>query len=991
MKDHTFLFTDIEGSTRLAQEYVDEYVAALQKHNTVLKAKLEQHGGIIFQIIGDAFCCAFENAGDAVRAAADIQKALTEKLTDSIRISVRIGIHTGPAERKENNFSGYLTLARTARIMSSAYGDQIIVSNDTYKAAGGPEAAGIELLGFKDLGERKLKDLIQPIRLYQVISKDLRDEFPPLKTLDFRPNNLPYLLTSFIGREYELKKAKELFNETRLLTFTGAGGSGKTRLALQMAAEMTDEFSGGVWLIDLASATDEEKITASVIKALNIEDAAGKSESDLIVSYLKNKQILLILDNSEHIIKDASVFAEETLVKCPGVKIIATSREALRCHGELTFSVLPFETPDPEKKHSPESLMMNDAVRLFAERAEAIQGNFELSDENAKAVISICRTLDGLPLAIELAVARIRSLTVEKINDRLRDRFTLLTGGKRTALPRQQTLKTMIDWSYELLTEPEKILWVRISVFTGGWTLEAAEAICCGDSISNVMVMDLLGELTDKSMISYKQDTGRYSILESLKQYGLEKLNEIGDKDKIRTAHLEYFSSFAVNTEPELYSKEEEIWLEKLNEDYDNLQSAISWSVKKHFYETGAKLAAALGEFWQRRGYYHSGLKQLDCFLKNPGSISSDLYAKVLYRAASMYLFLGNFEKAGQMYEESRKIFEEEGDEISVLLSINGKGSLSLYRGDYKNAQKIFSENLRLARKLKENRIIATSLNNLGNIEYSLGNYDKAGELYEESLLYRRKTGNKNGIAIALLNLGNIAVDKGDYDLTRKYFEEGLELSKITKNKRLIANCLTGLANLEFINKNFEAAKKITLESLEIDQETGDRRGIPRSLNNLGLIEYLNENFEKAKSYHLESLALVRETGEKSGIAETLNALGNVEFSLGNHEDAKKYFSEALEIKKELGEKAGIIESMMGFAGIYIAGGEPEKGVTLLGAAESELLSMGKIQQTAGKFYLENIKQMISKDTFSDYDKYYSKGKTLMLEDAISMYVKNEM
>ncbi|MEZ4823626.1 MAG: adenylate/guanylate cyclase domain-containing protein [Ignavibacteria bacterium] len=516
----TFLFTDIEGSTKLAQEFPDTLPSALEKHNSILKNVVEINNGFVFKIVGDAYCCAFQNAADAVKAAVEIQINIENENWDGAVIRIRIGIHSGNAEWNGDDYMGYITLARVARVMSAAYGGQILISNDTYKLfshhkdTNPPQAEQrenesdslclsdlvVKNVCFRDLGERRLKDVIEPIRLYQVESEGLRKEFPPLKTLDARPNNLPIQLTSFIGREKEMKFVKEELKNSRLLTLTGTGGAGKSRLSLQAAADLIDDFANGVWFTELAAVSDPVFLPIAIINALGLKEENSKTPEVTLSDYLKDKEILIILDNCEQIIESCAKLTEKLLLRCPDLKIIATSREALNISGEQTYKIPPLSQPDPDCKDTPEQLIQYESVRLFIERALSVNHEFRVNKENAMVLAKVCSRLDGIPLAIELAAARSKVLSVDKINERLDDRFKLLTGGKRTALPRQQTLRALIDWSYDLLSDKEKIYGTDSLYFSGGWTLEAAEEICSDNIIDSGEIFEILSSLIENQL-----------------------------------------------------------------------------------------------------------------------------------------------------------------------------------------------------------------------------------------------------------------------------------------------------------------------------------------------------------------------------------------------------------------------------------------------------------------------------------------------------------
>src|SRR5215216_99787 len=481
----TFLFTDIEGSTRLAQEHPKEMPELLARHNAILNGSIETHHGFVFRIVGDSFSAAFATASDALSAALEAQRTLQTESWSPAPVKVRMGIHTGSAQWKDDpqgqnaSYEGYRTLALTQRIMSVGHGCQILLSQTTRDLVKDRLPEETEL---RDMGERYLKDIVQSEHLYQVVAHALLSEFPPLTTLETSNHNLPAQLTSFIGREQEIAEAQKLFSSTRILTFIGPGGTGKTRLSLQVAAEQISEFKDGVWLIELAQLADSDYILSTIASTFHLRELQGVPLIDTLTDYLRGKQLLLVLDNCEHLIETCAQLADHFLQACPKLKIIASSREALGIGGETVYRVpslsLPQDRKDPrDGQELTHDLMGYQATRLFAERALKANPQFALTNDNAPYVAQICQRLDGIPLAIELAAARVKLFTPQQIAQRLNDRFKLLTGGSRTALPRQQTLRALIDWSYHTLNETEQRALRWLAVLTGGWTFEAAESI----------------------------------------------------------------------------------------------------------------------------------------------------------------------------------------------------------------------------------------------------------------------------------------------------------------------------------------------------------------------------------------------------------------------------------------------------------------------------------------------------------------------------------
>ncbi|MBK8551111.1 MAG: adenylate/guanylate cyclase domain-containing protein [Ignavibacteria bacterium] len=567
----TFLFTDIEGSTKLSQKFPETIQNELEKHHSILKKTVESNRGFIFEIVGDAFCCAFENAENAVMAAVAAQLELACEKWNDVKIKVRMGIHSGDVEWNGNNYIGYITLASTARITSAAYGEQILISGSVFNLLNRDNTFR-KKISFRDLGERRLKDLINPLRIYQVLSDGLRKDFPPLKTPDARPNNLPVQLTDFIGRKEELEQIKNLLRVSHLITITGMGGTGKTRLALQAGFDVIDDFENGVWLAELAALSETSLLAETIIKIFGLMEGPNKSQEDTLCDFLKNKELLLILDNCEHLVQNCADLAEKLLISCPRLRIITTSREALKCRGEQLFPVLGMRVP-PNAEMTPEKIIEYESVKLFIERATSVNPKFSICKDNIVVLAGICSQLDGIPLAIELAAAKIKFLSVEKIYERLDDRFNLLTKGNRTSLPRQQTLRALIDWSHDLLSEQERILWRRTSVFTGGWTLDAAEVICPDETLAKKNVLDLLSQLIEKSIVIFDEDNERYKMPETIRQYGVEKFTKSENREITEKKYLKYYMELAETAEPKLKSSEMEIWMRKLDSENGNLKN----------------------------------------------------------------------------------------------------------------------------------------------------------------------------------------------------------------------------------------------------------------------------------------------------------------------------------------------------------------------------------------------------------------------------------
>src|SRR5436305_3741099 len=584
----TFLFTDLEGSTHLLQRLGDRYPSLLAAHYELMRASFGRNGGQEVGTRGDALFVVFEQASGAVTGPAAAQLALAaHEWPDDCEVRVRMGVHTGEAEMIDGDYIG-MAVHMAARICSAAHGGQVLVS-DVTRVIAEPELAADT--SFVDLGRHRLKDLDEPVGLNQVVHPGLEREFPRLR-LDAVPGNLPKQVTSFVGREAELREAAaHLTGGRRLVTFSGSGGSGKTRLALQVAAEVVDRFPDGAWLVELASVSEEAQLPHVLTTTLGVREESGRHLESTLAEALAPKQLLLILDNCEHVLTGTAELTDLLLQACRGVQVMATSQEALGLPGEVVLRVPPMAPAE--------------GVELFADRARLRNRAFPLTADTPDTVADICRRLDGIPLAIEVAAARVNVLTPAQILDRLGDQFRLLTGGDRTAVPRQPTLRAAVDWSHELLSKDERMLLRRLAVFSAGWTLEAAEAVTAGDGLDALDVLDLLDHLVARNLVVVEEQDGaaRYRLLGSIRQYAQEKLVDAGEVVEYRRSHLEFFAELVRRGESELTGPDQAAWLARIALEYDNVRAALDWA------GSGAAgsgllldLAGCVWRFWLVRG-----------------------------------------------------------------------------------------------------------------------------------------------------------------------------------------------------------------------------------------------------------------------------------------------------------------------------------------------------------------------------------------------------
>jgi predicted ATPase/class 3 adenylate cyclase len=661
----TFLFTDIEGSTKLWERDSSVMQVALARHDEILRSAIEERGGYVFKTVGDAFCCAFPTAPDALEAALDAQRLLLEeRWGESAPLRVRMALHTGAAEERDGDYFGP-PLNRVARLLSAAHGGQVLLSLPTQELVRDQLPAGTTL---RDLGEHRLKDLFRPERVFQVLASGLPSEFPSLRTLNAYRNNLSLQPTPLIGRKREVAEVYErlLRPEVRLLTLTGVGGTGKTRLSLQAAAELTEQFEDGVFFVSLAAIRDPQLVVPAMAATLGVKEAGGQPLLESVEDSLGEKHILLMVDNFEQVIEAAPVVTE-LLSTASNLKVLATSRIPLRLYGEHEYAVPPLALPDPERLPSVERLTHYEAVRLFVERAQAAKADFSVTNESAPAVAQICYRLDGLPLAIELAAARIKVLSPQKMLGRLGNRLKLLTGGARDLPERQRTLRSTIEWSYGLLGEGEKVLFARLSVFAGGRTMEAIEAICDAEGDLPVDVLDGLSSLVDKSLLKQEEGAGgepRFVMLETIHEFAREKLQESEESEDIRRLHAEYFLALAEEAEPAVEGAQQPVWLERLEEEHDNMRRALSWSLGQgQDSELALRMSAALGEFWYLRGYFGEGRRWLEEALAKSGRTPTAARARALQRVSWLAFQQGDLDRAEEASEEERRRRHRRGGE----------------------------------------------------------------------------------------------------------------------------------------------------------------------------------------------------------------------------------------------------------------------------------------------------------------------------------------
>ncbi|MDF2702547.1 MAG: adenylate/guanylate cyclase protein [Rubrobacteraceae bacterium] len=827
----TFLFTDIEGSTKMWEGHPQAMQRALARHDEILRRLIQDRGGYVFKTVGDAFCCAFSTAPDALETALAVQRALSgEEWEATGPLRVRMALHTGAAEERDGDYFGP-PVNRVARLLSAAHGGQVLLSLPTQELVRDQLPAGASL---EDLGERHLKDLFRPERVFQLRTPALPSEFPPLKTLESLPNNLTAQPTPLVGREREVSEIAERVKskEVRLLTLTGPGGIGKTRLALQAGADLLEEFFDGVFFVALATVTDPELLPSTIAEPLGVREVGEQPLEESLEAYLREKELLLILDNFEQVL-EGTPFVGDLLGACPKLKVLATSRIPLKLYGEQEYPVPPLTLPDPRVLPPLEVLTQYEAVRLFVERARAVKPDFSVTNECAPAVAEICARLDGLPLAIELAAARVKVLPPRKMLHRLANRLKLLKGGARDLPTRQQTLRGAIDWSHELLDEEERALFARLSVFEGGRTLEAIEEIC--DPEGDLDALDGVESLVDKSLLRQEEGVGgepRFVMLETIHEYARERLEESGEDQEIKHAHAEYFLALAEEAEPELEGADQLEWLERLEEEHDNLRAALSWSLGGGDAELGLRIAGALWFFWEVRGHTSEGRRWLGEALAEERSGSASR-AKALRGAGWLATSQGDLGRAGEVLEESLALYRMLGDDAGTARALTFLGFKAFFRGDLERAGTLGAEALALSRRLDDRWGLGAALEVFARTAHERDDQERAAALREEALALARKAGDAWSATYPLINGGWAALVGGDSQRASGMFEEALEICRKLGNRHGVANALTNLAWAALHGGDHERALTLFGEALEYSRELGDNKMLAESLEGL--------------------------------------------------------------------------------------------------------------------------------------------------------------
>ncbi len=862
----TFLFTDLEGSTKLWERYPGAMKTALARHDEIVRQAIEGHGGQVIKSTGDGFHAVFDTCASGVAAALAAQQSLFRAPWDEVKphsLRARMALHTGEAQERSGDYYGP-ALNRAARLMSVANGGQTLISTTTADLVRDQLPDGVSI---KDLGEHRLRDLVRSERIFQLTHPALPSDFPPIRSIDAFPNNLPIQLTTFIGREHELAEAKARLNSTHLLTLIGPGGTGKTRLALQLAADVLPSFSDGVWLAELAPLTDPALVVQTVGSVFRLREQLGMPLNELLIDFLREKDLLLVLDNCEHLIDACAQLADQLLRACARMKIIASSREALGIAGETVTRVPPLSLPDPKPVRL-EDLERSESAQLFIERAGAANRGFALTSQNVASVAQICRRLDGIPLALELAAARVTAFSPEQIASHLDDRFRLLTGGSRTALPRQQTLRALIDWSYELLSGDERTLLRKLSVFSNGWTFEAAEAVC-----AELNVLDLLPQLVNKSLVAVDNEAEepRYRLLETVRQYARDKMLDSGDIGPARNAHFDYFYKLAERAAPRLKSRGAGAWVTKLDLEHDNIRSAMQWGLEERLDDV-LRMVTPLTYFWNRRGFEEE---------------ARSLIQEALQRAATQG------ETQGEAGRQRRQLMGEAWQALAIL---------SYSQGDNLRAMEASEQAADIARELDDKRLLALALSFAVAGAASLGRTEPINEMLQEAMAAAEVTGDPFAMGMPLSLLATQAASTlFDFKRAEADSERGRRLLRQSGDEWGATMGLLGTAMIARFRGDFATARKQFAEIEPTFRDLGDQHRMNMLKSELAHMDRVEGHWEQAEQKYRQTLPEWQRLGHRAAVAHQLECFALISRHKGQLDRAARLYGAAETLRDRIG------------------------------------------------------------------------------------------
>jgi len=805
-------------------------------------------------------------------------------------------------------------------------------------------------------------------------------------------HNLPIDLTSFIGRDNEVEEVRRLVKINRLLTLTGVGGTGKTRLALQAARGLLDDFTDGIWVAELSTIFEPGQVLRATLGVLGVRDQPNRAPLDTLTEYLRPRNLLLILDNCEHLISTCSAITGQLLSACPDLRIMATSRESLGVPGEVTFHVPSMKLPQDGNLLDRDTVWQTESMQLFRERVLSVLPDFRPDEAQTRSATSICTRLDGIPLAIELAAARVKVMAVEEISARLSDRFRLLAGGSRSAMPRQQTLEALIDWSYDLLTGSEKTLLQRLSIFAGGWTLQAAEQICHAQPLQKGEILDVLARLVDKSLVNSdtRQGEARYSMLETIRQYARNKLIQSGEIEALRHHHLEYYADFCRKANPQLWRAQQVRWMDRLEEEHDNLRAALEWSMCESCGQgqilAGMHIAADIFIFWLVRGYWSEGLDWMRRLLELPAAagIEDPVKTRLTYSIGFLVKEIGDLHSAKKYFLEALEASGENGSARAYALL--GLGEVSMIEKFDDTAAGYIDQSLAIFRALNDPVGLALALSRKANLAADKQGYEQAKAYYQENLAICRELGHLLGIAGTLMAMGRLEMDKGDKALGRQYLEECLAIFRESRDKSGIAGALSAIGYADLTSENLESSKEKYEEVLRINRELRSSPGMGSALIALGEISRSQSDYVSARMYYEEALAINENLGQVGIVMVVAHNLGYVAKQQKDQSLSLSYFRRSLRLAVERNVLRFFTYCLTGIATVYFEMNRVEDALRLFGAGERLALEKNYKFDPVDQWEINQCLKAIDHAFPAEQKaKLWAEGQKLSVEQAIQL------
>lgn len=897
----TFLFSDIEASTRHWEAHREQMDMALRRHDEILRNLIERNNGHVFKTIGDAFCAAFTAAPDAVQASLDIQKQIrAEPWELPSPLCVRIALHTGNAELRDNDYFGP-PLNRVARLESLAYGGQTILSLVTEELVRDHLPDGASLV---ELGRHRLKDLTRPETVYELRFDEQPESFPPPRSLDSHPHNLPLQPTSLVGREQELETLKTQIreNRVRLLTLVGPGGIGKTRMSLQIAADLIEDFPDGAFVVDLAPVRNPDHVANAIAVTLRLHEAAEIPLGDQLREWLSGRRIMLVLDNFEQVIDGAGYLAT-LLASCADLKLIVTSRQPLRLRGEQVYHVPPLALPEAvsETDVSIERLSQYDAVRLFIDRAVDVNPSFMVTNENAPAVAAICVRLDGLPLALELAAARLSMLTPETLLHHLGQRLAILTGGPRDLPARQQTLRNTIDWSYDLLTESERSLFAALSIFYGGFTVEAAEAVCTTLGFTLPDILEITQSLVEKSLVAampLPDGDSRFLMLETIREYGRDHIEKEEKLFPLARAHAEYYLRFAEEVGDDLEGANPRPILAKIDRDAENIRRAVHFFSLKEEPPSALRLLTALGRYWQQRGILAETRSQLDSISATANKLPTGLVVRALSWNGLLAREQGDYETASNLLRQAIELAREHNDFAGFAFALHESGWNAYRRQDVEAGRALFEKCREVATRIEDDLMAAKASFGIATLDLLSGDTENLRHRLEQARDYFHDAGHLRLETQALGNLGLLAYQSERYEEAVEIWLRLMSIYEQLADAPSLSLVLNDLAEA-YMRLGDPASAMTYFERLSsIAGSTANERW--RILSEVGRAEatLAMQDAESAMKASEEAIALLRRYGIESGIeiGQCMRVRGDIYRALGRLSEAAESYENAARI-----------------------------------------------------------------------------------------------